>query len=128
MFTNRRRRVTAAAAFTIVVLGEIKATWLSCKDVPVSPSQSKATGLPSNWDGLGIASFPKEFNKYFTQIKSYCYHLRTPFARLYVYFVNGNWKPPVPVYLAWSFEFSAVEVREEWSMMRNHAVKVMKVL
>jgi hypothetical protein len=111
----------------ITVLGEIKATWMSAKEVPVSPSQSAKCGIPSNWDGKSIASFPKQFDKYFTQMKCYCYHLRTPFARLYVYFVNGNWKPPVPVFLAWSFEFTPVELNEEWYSMRNHALKVMKV-
>ena len=112
----------------ITVLGEIKATWMSAKEVPVSPSQSKKTGVPSNWDGSSLASFPKQFDKYFTQMKCYCYHLRTPYARLLVYFVNGNWKPPAPVFLAWNFVFTAMELTEEWSAMRNHAQKVMKVL
>ena len=112
----------------ILVLGEIKATWMSCKEVPVSPEQSKLTGVPSNWDGTSIATFPKQFDKYFTQIKCYAYHLRTPYARLYIYFVNGNWSPPTPVFLCWDLEFSAHELTEEWTAMKRHATKVMKVL
>jgi hypothetical protein len=109
----------------IVVLGEIKVTWMSATDVPISPTQAKKTGLTSTWDGKGPATFGKKFNKYFTQMKCYCYHLQTPYARLYIYFVNGDWKPPVPVFLAWDFEFSMMELKEEWAMMRNHAIKVM---
>lgn len=111
----------------IIVLGEIKATWMSCKDVPVSPEQAKKTGVECTWDGKSIASFPKQFDKYFSQMKLYCYHLRTPYARLLIYFVNGNWRPPAPVFLAWNFVFTAQELNEEWYLMRNHAIKVMKV-
>ncbi len=112
----------------IVVLGEIKVTWMSCKEVPVSPSQSALCGVPSNWDGHGLATFPKQFDKYFTQIKCYCYHLGTNVARLYIYFVNGNWAPPKPVLLMWNLTFNQIELTEEWLAMRNHATKVMKVL
>ena len=111
----------------IVVLGEIKVTWMSAKEVPISPSQAKRVGLPSNWDGVGRATFPKQFNKYFTQMMCYCYHLGTTHARLYIYFVNGNWAPPCPVFLYWDLEFAPIELKEEWTMIRNHATKVMKV-
>lgn len=103
------------------VLGEIKLTWMSARECPVSPTQSKRTGLPSNWDGTSQAAFPKKFDKYFTQMLCYCYHLETPHAMLIVYFVNGDYRPPAPCLLSWDFTFSSVELREAWQTMRNHA-------
>jgi hypothetical protein len=103
------------------VLGEIKVTWMSAQGVPISPAQEKATGIPSNWDGIGFAEFSEKFAKYFTQMKAYCYWLDTPHARLIVYFVNGNWRPPIPCLLAWDFEFTTVELVENWHKLTNHA-------
>lgn len=103
------------------VLGEIKLTWMSAFECPIDPRQSQRTGLPSNWDGRSSATFPSKFDKYFVQMKAYCYHLRTPHARLIIYFVNGNYRPPAPCLLAWDFEFTRIELVENWQMLRNHA-------
>jgi hypothetical protein len=88
-----------------VIVGEIKATWLSSKDVP----HEVANNLP-----------PK-FSKYLTQMKAYAYHLGTVHGRLLVYFVNGNYKPMAPQLLCWDIEFSPQEIDECWSMLKNHA-------
>lgn len=103
-----------------MVLGEIKCTWLSAKEVPISPQQSKESGLPCTWDGVSEPTFPKSFDKYFTQMHVYGYHLDTPWERLYVYFVNGNWRPPTPVFLSWDFEVSPREQYEEWLALKRH--------
>lgn len=103
------------------VLGEIKLTWLSARECPISPCMEKRTGIPSNWDGHSDVAFPRKFDKYFVQMMSYCYHLRTSHARLLVYFVNGNYRPPAPALLSWDFTFSKIELVENWRMMMNHA-------
>lgn len=103
------------------VLGEIKLTWMSAKECPISPEQAKRTGLPSNWDGRGLISFPHRFEKFFVQMRAYCYHLNTSYARLLVYFVNGNYRPPAPCLLSWDFEFTNVELVENWKMLYHHA-------
>jgi hypothetical protein len=78
-------------------LGEFKLTWLS---------------------NTGITD-PK-FDKWFVQMKAYCHHLMTPYARLYTQFVNGNYKPPVPELCAWDIEFSNRELIDNWNMLKRH--------
>ena len=87
-------------------LGEIKLTWLSSKDVPREPANG----------------FPPKFDKYFTQMKAYCYHLETCYARLITFFVNGTYRPPQPELLAWDVEFTKRELAENWQMLLNHAM------
>jgi|AP59_1055472.scaffolds.fasta_scaffold133050_1 hypothetical protein len=86
-------------------VGEIKLTWMSSREVPRDVANS----------------FPPKFDKYFTQIMAYCHVLETPHARLLAFFVNGDYKPPVPELLAWDIEFSRQELDENWSMLLNHA-------
>lgn len=86
-------------------LGEIKLTWMSSKEVP----RETANG------------FPPKFDKYFTQMKAYCYHLELGTARLLAFFVNGDYRPPKPELLAWDIEFTSRELEENWRMLVNHA-------
>lgn len=88
--------------------GEIKLKWQSSKDWP----REETTHLP------------RKVDRDVTQMKSYCYHLGTRFARYYVFFVNGNWKPPLPHDpLVYDIEFEQWELDEEWSAMYNFAVE-----
>lgn len=101
-------------------LGEIKLTWYSCRYAPVSREQAEAAGQPHLANDRD--EFDSErFDKWFTQIKAYCYHLKLHKARLIVCFVNGNYKPPTPVVLAWDLQFSQRELDENWAMLLNHA-------
>jgi hypothetical protein len=84
-----------------LVLGEFKLTWYSMKDAP----------------------FGKKFAKYFTQIKLYCYWLGLTRARLYIFFVNGDYKPPSPVLRAWQMEFTRQELKDEYDIIARHARK-----
>lgn len=86
-------------------VGEIKLTWMSCKEVP----------------RVEARSFPPQFDKYFTQMKSYSYCLDTPYARLYAFFVNGDYKARQPEFLAWDVEFSKRELEDNWRMIINAA-------
>lgn len=89
-------------------LGEMKLTWMSSREVPREPGNQ----------------FPAKFDKWFTQMKSYCYHLETPYARLMSFFVNGTYdrkNHSGPELLGWDIEFTTRELKENWSMMRNHA-------
>ena len=82
-----------------LVLGEFKLTWYSSKDAPTDA----------------------KFDKWMTQIKAYCYCLGTPLARLYVLFVNGDYKPPSPQLLAWDVQFTARELEDNYEMLLRHA-------
>ena len=86
-------------------LGEIKLTWMSSREVPRETA----------------AGFPPKFDKYFVQMKAYCHHLETPYARLLAYFVNGDYRPPRPELLAWDITFTAQELRDNYQMLLNHA-------
>lgn len=87
----------------VTTLGEFKCTWFSIR--------------------AGIQD--KRFDKWFTQMKSYCYHLQTPYARLYALFVNGDYsyKPPYggPHVRAWDIEFTRRELDDNWAMLMRHA-------
>ena len=85
-------------------LGEIKLTWMSCKDVPREEAKS----------------FPPRFDKWLCQIKAYAYHLELSQARLLAYFVNGANRAS-PELLAWDIDFTARELKENWQMLLNFA-------
>lgn len=81
------------------VLGEFKLTWYSSKGAPRG----------------------KKFAKWISQIKLYAYHLGLTKARLYVLFVNHDYKPPAPKLLAWELTFTEEELAEEWEIMLRFA-------
>ena len=82
-------------------LGEFKATWMSSRYGLHDP----------------------RFDKWFTQMKSYCHNIETPYARLYSFFVNGDYTTHQPQLRAWDIEFSGRELRDNWDMMMRHARK-----
>ena len=99
-------------------LGEIKLTWMTCKETPISKEQAERAGRPDLANDR--TEFGPKFDKWFTQIKTYCFHLQLLDARLIVLFVNGNYKPPSPVPLAWDVHFTPEELREEWETLVAH--------
>ncbi len=88
-----------------MVLGEFKRSKYSLRDAPAD----------------------KRFSKWICQMQSYCYHLPTQVARLYVLFVNGDYsyKPPGgdEQIKAWEFSFTKQELRDNWKQLRDHARK-----
>ena len=61
------------------------------------------------------------FFKYMLQVKAYCYMLGLTRVRLYVCFVCGNYKPPLPQFRAWDIEFSPHEIKDAWRMILTNA-------
>ena len=85
-------------------LGEFKLTWMSL---------SRSKGLRD----------PK-FDKWFCQMKAYCYHLGTQHARLYAFFVCGDYTDMSPQFPPpWDIEFTQKELQEEWNTLLRHARK-----
>lgn len=84
---------------TEIILGEFKCSWYSSKNAPFDP----------------------KFDKWMTQIKLYSYWLQLTKARLYVLFVNGDYKPPSPILLSWVIEFTPRELTDEYNMIMRHA-------
>lgn len=89
-------------------LGEIKLSWMSSREVP----REKANG------------FPPQFDKWLVQMKAYCHCLNTPYARLYAFFINGDYRPPRPELLCWDITFSRQELEENWALIINFAKSV----
>lgn len=81
------------------VLGEFKCSWYSTRDAPHGP----------------------KFLKWLTQIRIYSYWLKVRKARLYVLFVNGNYKPPSPVLKCWELLFTQRELDDEHAMLMRFA-------
>ena len=79
-------------------LGEFKLTWMSISK--------------------GIRD--KRFDKWFCQMKVYCKHLKTRYARLIALFVNGDYTDHSPLLLAWDIEFNQKELDEEWNTLLRH--------
>lgn len=86
-------------------LGEFKATWMSIRQ--------------------GIQD--KRFDKWWTQVKGYCYPLQLLHARLYVLFVNGDYsyRPPNggAVLKCYDIEFTQHELDTNWSMLMRFAAR-----
>lgn len=55
------------------------------------------------------------------QIKSYCYALECDTADLFVFWVNGNYKPMVPSIGAYQLKFTPEELSNTWRMVTRHA-------
>lgn len=84
----------------------IKTTWKTCGHTPMEEGENE---------------FPKEFNYYIAQCKTYAEPLETVGSVLVCYFVCGTWKPPVPVVLGWELEFNEVELAENWAAVMQVA-------
>ena len=102
-----------------VRLVELKATGMSCRYLPIKPEWI-GTLLPLDYkEG---PSFPPKFDKYFTQIMAYAFHLDTCYARLIVFFREGDYSRPfTSVILPWDFIFTAQELQSNWAMLLRHA-------
>jgi hypothetical protein len=89
-------------------LGEIKLTFLSTKGAP--------------WKlGDVYDHFDPKFDRYFTQMACYMKHLGTRYARLYCFFVRGDYKGNEQVLHAWDIEMTQAEIDDEWDTIYRHA-------
>lgn len=88
------------------VLGETKYTWKSSK----------------NFDEL-IAKGTGKLWVWTVQMKGYCHMIGTNKARLFAFFVNGDYRNYQPQFRVADFVFNSRELRENWNMITAHAVK-----
>lgn len=84
-----------------LILGEFKCSWYSAFGAPTDP----------------------KFAKWWTQIKLYSHWLGVRRARLYVFFVNGDYKPPSPQLRCWEVVFTARELQDEFNEIARDARK-----
>lgn len=110
-------------------IGEIKATKMSPTiegyKAPETAEIIKAFYRGDQAAAQLVATIPfaKKFDKYWTQIKLYCFFQRTLFGRLYAFFINGTYKPDLdPVFLAWDVTFEMDELENNYSRCLYHAL------
>lgn len=62
-----------------------------------------------------------DFWHWLVQIKSYCHLIQCTWARLRIFYVNGNYRESGPQYKCFRLSFSELELQENWGMLRGHA-------
>lgn len=88
----------------------------------ISPEDVVLIETKCTWRGLRQwESLEKNFWSWLCQVKSYCLMIGTGTAELHVFFVAGDWRPPIPCVRAVRLEFTDRELSENWSMLVGHA-------
>jgi hypothetical protein len=78
--------------------------------------------LKSRWSSAyKFDSLEKNYWQELMQIQSYCQMVQTTHAELCVFFVAGNWRPPVPCARAVGLEWTERELVDNWSAVTGHA-------
>lgn len=99
---------------------QVDGVWLSPDGVNPDPYQIEEYKLTwyssTDWDPGCKRAWPWKI-----QIMAYCYALGVTEARLTVFFVNGNYKPPKPEVRQYQLTFTELELQETWLMLINHA-------
>jgi hypothetical protein len=91
-------------------IGETKAAWASAHEF-----------LRTD-DGGEIVHRSPKFQRYEMQILGYLYMWGWTRAQLDVWFVNGDWRPPMPQWpKTYILRYSKRETRENWRKLRQHA-------
>lgn len=102
-------------------IGEIKGTWMS-SHIDHQWLIDADTQM-AHADDIKNALSEQKFDKYYTQIKLYCKFVGTPFARLYIFFIAGNYKRPyVSQLISANIEFTQDEIDFEYQTMMYHAL------
>lgn len=74
------------------------------------------------WRSAGrLESLDRDFWVWLVQMKGYSKMIGTNKARLFAFFVNGAYKDMRPQLHVLDFEFSNIELRENWEMIVGHA-------
>jgi len=74
------------------------------------------------WRGLRKwESLEKNFWAWLVQTKAYCLMVGTTITEIHVFFVAGDWRPPVPCVRAIRLEYTDRELNENWLMLVKHA-------
>lgn len=88
---------------------EYKARWRSSKKL------GRDEETPEAQERVFVRNFWPEL----VQVKANAYKAGTLRARLIVFFVCGDWRPPRPALIAVEFVFTQEELEENWEMVRN---------
>jgi hypothetical protein len=108
------------------------------KDI-VRPDELTLDGITGSPDGIDVVMWRvielkfrwmssakfDQLEKWFwmemVQVKGYCKLVGTREAELWVFFCNGDYRPPRPTVRAKLLEFNEQEIEESWAMIVSHA-------
>lgn len=110
LFRGDERYVKTGELFFEGVVGT--PDWLDTYDASVI--EFKATWRSSRRD------IARDFVSWLWQIKAYCKMLCTTTARLYVFFVNGDYRESGPQLKAFALNFTQAEIDDNWFMLQQH--------
>jgi hypothetical protein len=65
--------------------------------------------------------YPHEEWRYMMQVKAYCYMLGLDQVLFRVLYINGDYKPPMPKYKTYLYQFDQEEIDTAWFMLKNYA-------
>ena len=68
-------------------------------------------------------SFEKNYWIELAQVLGYCYMNSTRFAEMHIFYVAGNWRPPVPQARSVMIELTERELVDNWRMIKSHAIR-----
>lgn len=68
-----------------------------------------------------VEDFEGEFWSWLVQAKCYCHAIDAQEVDFFVFFVNGDYKPPAPKTISVNVKFHPNEIRDTWLMVSNHA-------
>lgn len=102
-------------------LGEIKATWMSSK-IPHHWFDSPET-LAAHEEEISLLLRDEKYDKYWTQVKLYLKCLRMRLARIYIWYIAGDYtRPYKSQLLARDLEFTQDEIDSEYAAMCYHGI------
>lgn len=103
-------------------VGEIKATWLSSHIEHEWLADEAAQRKYEDEIRQAILGNPK-LDKYWCQLKFYCWFLKTQYGRLYPLFIAGNYTRPFTTQLiALDVKFSEDDLHQNYMMLMHHAL------
>jgi hypothetical protein len=108
----------------MVNIGEIECDGISGTPDRVTWEPFRIIELKCRWMAARkFDSLERNFFLELMQIKSYCYMIGTDEAELHVFFVAGDWRPPVPQSRSVLLEFTERELAENWQQIISHSRK-----
>lgn len=106
----------------ITRIGEIKSRWASSHLTHDTIAKAQA-GDEEALASVEAVALEPGFEKYHTQTMLYAKFLGTRFGRLFVWFVNANYKPPFPSqFVIWDVEYTEDEIHQNYHMCMSHAL------
>lgn len=108
-----------------VAVEEVKLSWMSAKQVPsallMDPAGSDADLRAFGLDPAKLADGDDKLWRYLTQLKCYCWAVRTRVGRLRVMHVNGFNDNNGPQPYVYQHIFDTLELAENWEFILSNA-------